>query len=201
MAKNLFSDIFQKNTFLEYSNESVFQGVNPGGHYTAVWCRDAAHILNDWFVSGGSITKILEQIGFIWSHQIESGKEKLIYGRGSPDMNFQISAANKDIEKEFEGALPTTIYSHYNFSEVYGKSPDIDSTALMVSTTSFILYSLLNQERALSTAHKYSVAKSEPDKKKGVIDHLVPRMSSAVNYLIKRDIDDDCLLEQNYNED
>lgn len=187
--------------FLEYTNEFVFQGVNPGGHYTAIWCRDAAHILNDWFVSGGSITKIIEQIAFIWSHQIEPGKEKLIYGRGSPDMNFQISTANKDIEKEFEGALPTTIYSHYNFSEVYGKSPDIDSTALMVSTTSFILYSLLKQEKTLSTAHRYSGAKSEPYKQKEVIDHLVPRMSSAVNYLIKRDIDDDCLLEQSYNED
>jgi hypothetical protein len=37
--------------------------------------------------------------------------------------------------KEFEGALPTTIYQA-GFSEVYGQSPDIDSTALMLSTTS-----------------------------------------------------------------
>ena len=63
---------------------------------------------------------------FYLAHQIKTGKEKLIYGRGFPDMNFQISTANKDIKKEFEGALSTTIYTHYNFCEVYGKSPDID---------------------------------------------------------------------------
>ena len=103
-------------------------------------------ILHDWFVSGGSIIEILKQICFIWSHQIKTGKEKLIYGRGFPDMNFHISTANKDIEKEFEGALPTTIYTHYNFCEVYGKSPDIDSTALMISTTSLILHSLFKQD-------------------------------------------------------
>ena len=191
------------HAFLENTKRFVFQGINPGGHYTAIWCRDASHILLDWFVSGGNVIKILEHVGFIWSHQIESGKEKLIYGRGSPDMNFQISTAKKDIEMEFEGALPTTIYSHHNFSEVYGKSPDIDSTALMVSTTSFILNSLLWQgdHTISSTTHQHLGAKLEPDKRSEIVDHLVPRMTNAMDYLLKRDIDNDCLLEQNYNED
>jgi hypothetical protein len=47
-------------------------------------------------------------------------------------MNFSPELANDKKLKEFEGALPTTIYQAA-FSEVYGQSPDIDSTALMLS--------------------------------------------------------------------
>jgi hypothetical protein len=102
----------------------------------------------------------LEHLCFIWSHLIKTGKEKLIYGRGSPELNFHISTANKDIKKEFEGALPTTTYPRYNFCEVYGKSPDIDSTALMISTTSLILHSLFKQDDAPSPAmYSFSGAK------------------------------------------
>lgn len=194
--------MIEAQTFLKDTEEFVFQGANPGGHYTAIWCRDASYILNDWFISGGNIIKILELIGFIWSHQIKSGNEKLIYGRGSPDMNFRISTANNEIERVFEGALPTTIYSRYNFSEVYGKLPDIDSTALMVSCTSFILHSLLRQDDlALSTAHKHSKANIEPDEKLEIIDQLVPKMTRAIECLKSHDIDGDYLLEQGYNED
>ena len=40
------------NTFLQKTNEHVLQGLNPGGIYQAIWCRDAAYILKDWFLSG-----------------------------------------------------------------------------------------------------------------------------------------------------
>jgi hypothetical protein len=65
-------------------------------------------------------------------------KEKVVYGRGSPEMKFSAEVAGKNKQKDFEGALPTTIYQA-GFSEVYGQNPDIDSTALIISTTSWIL--------------------------------------------------------------
>src|ERR671932_2893950 len=124
-------------TFLQKTNEHVLQGINPGGIYQAIWCRDAAYILKDWFLSG-NIDGVMQHIYQIWSHQIEPHKEKLVYGRGSPAMKFSAEVAGKSKQKEFEGALPTTIYQA-GFSEVYGQNPDIDSTALIVSTTSWIL--------------------------------------------------------------
>jgi hypothetical protein len=80
----------------------------------------------------------MQQIHQIWSHQISPNKEKLVYGRGSPEMKFSFEVAKEGTEEEFEGALPTTIYQT-GFSEVYGQNPDIDSTALMISTSSWIL--------------------------------------------------------------
>ena len=56
-------------------------------------------------------------------------------------MKFLSEVAKADKEKDFEGALPTTIYQA-GFSEVYGQNPDIDSTALMISTSAWILASL-----------------------------------------------------------
>ena len=50
-------------------------------------------------------------------------------------MKFLSEVANEGKQKEFQGALPTTIYQ-VGFSELYGQNPDIDSTALMISTTS-----------------------------------------------------------------
>jgi hypothetical protein len=35
--------------FLQKTQEHVLQGINPGGIYQAIWCRDAAYILRDWF--------------------------------------------------------------------------------------------------------------------------------------------------------
>jgi hypothetical protein len=147
----------------------VFQGLNPGGRYTAIWSRDASYIINDWFVSGGNLNEILEQICLIWSHQIEPGKEKIIYGRGSPESGFQPSIAGIDIEIDFKGALPTTIYYQHDFCEVYGKSPDIDSTALMVSTTSWILSSLL-KNNTLSTMSGYPWGKLKLNKQSMIFD-------------------------------
>ena len=92
----------------------------------------AAYILKDWFFND-NIPGTMQQIYQIWSHQIFSANtEKLVYGRGSPEMKFLSETAGKYKKIEFEGALPTTIYQA-GFSEVYGQDPDIDSTALMTS--------------------------------------------------------------------
>ena len=203
------------DTFLQKTQEHVLQGINPGGIYQAVWCRDAAYILRDWFLSG-NIHGSMEQIYQIWSHQIEPDREKLVYGRGSPEMKFLSEVAKADKEKDFEGALPTTIYQA-GFSEVYGQNPDIDSTALMISTSAWILSNSLKHRQYLSetpaetqptiasehtseyvSALLSKVGITNPAK---VIDFVIPRMLKAVEYLSRRDIDNDGLLEQNHNED
>src|SRR6187200_1070724 len=143
------SFIDNANRFLQKTQEHVLQGINPGGIYQAIWCRDAAYILKDWFLSG-NIGGVMQQIYQIWSHQIEPKREKLVYGRGSPEMKFLSEVAKEDKEKEFQGALPTTIYQ-VGFSEVYGQNPDIDSTALMISTSSWVLAGCLkNRQQSLS---------------------------------------------------
>src|ERR1051325_3589460 len=122
--------------FVKSTDSYARQDMNPGDYYRAVWCRDAAYILKDWFLAG-NVSDVMQAFHFIWSHQIAPGSEKIVYGRGSPDMNFLSQVADRKEEKGFEGALPSTIFG--DFSEVYAKNPDIDSTALMVSTTSWIL--------------------------------------------------------------
>jgi hypothetical protein len=52
----------------------------------------------------------MQQIYLIWSHQISSNKENLVYERGSPEMEFSPKIVKADKEREFERALPTTIY-------------------------------------------------------------------------------------------
>jgi hypothetical protein len=73
--------------FIEKTQQHVLQGLNPGGVYQAIWCRDASYILKDWFLSG-NIQGAIQQIYLIWSHQLSPNKEKVIYGRGSPEMDF-----------------------------------------------------------------------------------------------------------------
>jgi glycogen debranching enzyme len=204
--------------FIQKTQEYVLQGLDPGGFYRAVWARDASYILKDWFLSG-NLQGTLQQIYFMWSHQIEAKKgQKVVYGRGSPEMKFSSKVANEKKLKEFEGALPTTIYQA-GFSEVYGQNPDIDSTALMLSTTSWILArTLLKEEeqprpsrhlpvRPIIAAEQSSdyvsallskVGITDPSK---VADFVIPKMLKAVDYLISRDTDNDGLLEQNHNED
>jgi hypothetical protein len=200
--------------FMKNTEQHALQGVNPGGIYQAIWCRDASFILRSWFHSG-NIHGVLQQISTIWSHQIAPGKEKIVYGRGSPEMNYNPTIAKEDKQKTFEGALPTTVYQA-GYSEVYGLNPDIDSTALMISTTSWILTKILKEQdkQQISSSLKVedsslshdvkrnymSEAKSMTDHAK-VIDIAVPRMLKAVNHLLSRDSDDDGLLEQNHNED
>jgi hypothetical protein len=122
---------------MKQSEEHALQGVNPGGYYQAIWCRDASYILRDWALSG-NFAAALQELYLIWSHQIQPGREKLVYGRGSPEKKYVPQEVKDDQQKEFAGALPTTIYQA-GFSEIYGQNPDIDSTALMISTTAWIL--------------------------------------------------------------
>jgi glycogen debranching enzyme len=190
------------DSFLKKTKEHVLQGIDPGGHYRAIWCRDAAYILRDWFMSG-NVGAALQQAYLIWSHQIGPGREKLVYGRGSPDMNFVSETVPGRKEMEFEGALPTTIYNE-GFSEVYGQSPDIDSSALMISTTSYMLTQILKDERRAPPRNRHfsiegagmgSIDSSE------MVRLFVPKMLAAADFLVGRDLDNDGLLEQNYNED
>ena len=186
------------NKFLKTTEEHILKEADPGGHYTAIWPRDASYILKDQFISGANIQAILQQILIIWSYQItENTKEKIVYGRGSPEMGFRsVVATNKDVKRRFVGALPTTIYRKEGFSEVYAQNPDIDSTALMISTTSWILSTLLSTGLSLVS---YELA--PPMTLLKVIDLIVPRMLKAINHLKDRDIDNDGLLEQDHNED
>ena len=137
----------EANKFLDKTQEHALQGLNPGGYYHAIWTRDASFILRDWFLSG-NVHGALQQLYIIWSHQIDplrKEKEKIVYGRGSPEMNFKpVTATDKIIDESFAGSLPTTIYQA-GYLEIYGENPDIDSTALMVSTTSWILSHVLDQ--------------------------------------------------------
>jgi glycogen debranching enzyme len=209
------SFVAKADIFMTKTEEHVLQGVNPGGYYQAIWCRDASYILRDWNLSGNR-TAALHQLYLIWSHQIEPGREKLVYGRGSPEMKFMSEVAKEEKQKEFAGALPTTIYQA-GFSEVYGQNPDIDSTALMISTTARVLNRALKKMTMFSTTDPASISTTASENsadyvaglllKLGItdptkaIDFLVPRMLLAVDYLAKRDIDNDGLLEQNHNED
>ncbi len=207
------SFVAKADTFMVKTEEHALQGVNPGGYYHATWCRDASYILRDWTLSG-NMTAALQQLYLIWSHQIQPGKEKLVYGRGSPEMKFLSEEAEEDKQKEFAGALPTTIYQA-GFSELYGQDPDIDSTSLMISATAWILNKSLKSNSLSGGSSMVSTTASADSAdyvsglllKLGItdptkaIDFLIPRMLRAVDYLASRDIDNDGLLEQNHNED
>ena len=211
------SFVDKANRFVQKTQEHVLQGLNPGGIYQAIWCRDAAYILRDWFLSG-NVGGVMQQIYQIWSHQIEPNREKLVYGRGSPEMKFLSEVAKEDKQKVFKGALPTTIYQA-GFSEVYGQNPDIDSTALMISTSAWVLARCLKNRQSLSETSSASyggtaiasehssdyisallskLGITDPLK---VVEYVAPCMLKAVEYLSSRDIDNDGLLEQNHNED
>lgn len=131
-------------------------------------------------------------------------------------MKFMSEEAKEEKQKEFAGVLPTTIYQA-GFSEVYDQNPDIDSTALMISTTARILnralkkiatspvtdptsISTIASEHSADYVHDLLLKLGITDPTKA-IDFLVPRMLLAVDYLAKRDIDNDGLLAQNHNED
>lgn len=174
--------------FVRKTEKYVHQGVNPGGYYHAVWCRDASYILKDWFLSGAA-EKVMQEIQNLWSHQIGPEKEKVVYGRGSPVMKYLSHVADPEFKKKFDGALPTSIF--HGHSEVFGKNPDIDSTALMISTTSWIFDEYL--EAGL-------ISNSGSDESE-IVNSVVPKMLKAVEYLQSRDIDHDGLLEQDHNED
>ena len=176
--------------FISLTEKYTSQNTEPGDYYKAVWCRDAAYILKDQFLSG-HVAAVLEQLKQIWKKQIGNDSTKLIYGRGSPKTNFTPINADSDVTKNFYGALPTTIFD--DFSEVYALHPDIDSTALMIYVSTWILTKITNDSN---------------DKRKDVsaevnalIEYLIPYLFRGVDFLTSRDDDKDRLLEQDYNED
>jgi hypothetical protein len=137
-------------------------------------------------------------------------------------MGFNPIIADDNTKNKFEGALPTTIYYENGFCEVYGQNPDIDSIALMISTTSYILSNLIDLKdntitKSVKPAITLSLNESIIDNKgrrggneinyysklslDGIINFLIPCMLKAIKYLQNRDIDNDGLLEQKHNED
>ena len=55
------SFVDRAHRFLQKIQGHILQGINPGGIYQAIWCRDAAYILRDWFLSG-NIDGTVQQI-------------------------------------------------------------------------------------------------------------------------------------------
>ena len=178
--------------FLTNTENYTSQNAEPGDYYKAVWCRDAAYILKDQFLSGHRMVA-LQQLKYIWKNQIGSQSQKLIYGRGSPETDFTPLNANGDLAQNYYGALPTTIYS--DFSEVYALNPDIDSTALIIYVSSWLLnyMIMLNQSGDLKPRESEELVET--------ISFLIPFLFRGIDYLLSRDVDEDALLEQDYNED
>ena len=195
--------------FIQKTEDHAIQAANPGGYYTGLWCRDSSYILKDWFLSG-RIQEILNQILVIWAHQIDGASDdRIVFGRGSPEMNFKPTIADKKVKNRFIGFLPTSVYPERKLCEVFGKNPDIDSTALMISSTSWILSRLLTGNgdhngsfesiEKTTTAHSHFASSTTLVAK--AIDFTIPRMQAAIECLESRDIDGDALLEQDHNED
>lgn len=176
--------------FLNRTEKYTSQSTEPGDYYKAVWCRDAAYILKDQYMSGHH-SAVLKQIKHIWNKQIRNGSEKLVYGRGSPKTNFTPMNAGSDISSNFNGALPTTIFE--NFSEIYALNPDIDSTALMIYVSTWILANMINV--SIDKGKKISTTVNE------LTEYLIPLLFRGTDYLASRDKDNDGLLEQDHNED
>jgi hypothetical protein len=62
--------------FLASTEKYVTQSAEPGDYYKAVWCRDAAYILKDQFVTGNHI-EVFSQLKHIWKNQIGSDSNNL----------------------------------------------------------------------------------------------------------------------------
>jgi len=92
-------------------------------------------------------------------------------------------------------------------------NPDIDSTALMISSTAQILTAFI-QDFMAARKTSTELERSADGKQTcyyyhtltyihliKAINDLIPRLLSAIRYLYSRDVDDDGLLEQDFNED
>ncbi|MGE5684646.1 MAG: hypothetical protein ACM3ZS_05825 [Nitrososphaerota archaeon] len=176
--------------FLSVTEKYTSQNTEPGDYYKAVWCRDAAYILKDQFLSGHSAA-VLDQLKNIWNKQIGTNSTKLIYGRGSPKTSFTPLDAESGVTGNFYGALPTTIFD--NFSEIYALNPDIDSTALMIYVSTWILTNMIRD--SVDKSEKVSATVTE------LTEYLNPFLYRGIDYLTSRDEDNDGLLEQDHNED
>jgi hypothetical protein len=175
--------------FLSLTEKYTSQNTEPGDYYKAVWCRDAAYILKDQFLSGHSAA-VLDQLKYIWNKQIGPDSTKLICGRGSPKTNFTPMDAESAMTRNFYGALPTTIFD--NFSEIYALNPDIDSTALMIYASTWILTNMIKDSMERK---KVSATVTE------FTEYLIPFLFRGIDFLTSRDEDKDDLLEQDHNED
>ena len=176
--------------FLTLTEKYTSQNTEPGDYYKAVWCRDAAYILKDQFLSGHHVA-VLEQLKHIWKKQIGTNSTKLIYGRGSPRTNFTPTNLKSDMYKTYSGALPTTLFE--NFSEVYALHPDIDSTALIIYVSTWILTNMIRD--SMDKGKKVSSVVTQ------LTEYLIPFLFRGINFLKTRDDDNDGLLEQDHNED
>jgi glycogen debranching enzyme len=165
-------------TFMLTTEAAISQKkISPAGYYTGIWCRDASYILTEL----AQIDKrafVASWLEWIWKHQLRPGI-KTVYGRGAPERRYRLGIADDAYLNKFSGSLPSSI--QYNYDEIYGKSPDIDSTSLMISA-----------------ACKFLLVENMPQ---GLTEQLMPRIRGAVASLEKRDVDDDSLLEQGPNED
>ena len=176
--------------FLTFTENYTSKSSEPGDYYNALWCRDAAYILKDQFLSGHHVTA-LEQLKHIWKRQIGTNSTKLIYGRGSPKTNFTPTNVQSDLIKNYYGALPTTIFE--SFSEVYALHPDIDSTALMIYVSTWILTEMIKD--SMDKAKMVSGVVNQ------LTEYLIPFLFRGIDFLTTRDKDNDGLLEQDHNED
>jgi len=150
------------------------ESITPAGFYTGVWCRDASFILTE-LLEMGKVDKVASWLDWIWQNQIREGL-KVVHGRGSPELGFRLRRADSESIRQFSGALPSSI--QYSYAEVYGKDPDVDSTALMISITCAACIKIAS-----------------------LSEKLVPKLRNAVDALKKKDSDGDGLLEQGPNED
>jgi hypothetical protein len=93
-------------------------------------------------------------------------------------MGFNPISADDNTKNKFDGALPTTIYYEKGFCEVYGQNPDIDSIALMISTTSYILSKLLDLKDNPTTNAEpvitLSLNERMDNKKGGEVNEIIP---------------------------
>ena len=193
------------NDFMSKTSQYAMKGPQPGGYYKAIWMRDAAYIMKDQFISGYTFD-VIDDLVYIWSNQIKDTLDKkIIFGRGSPITKFTPRKCNTNLINKFKGALPTTIYE--NFLEIYASNPDIDSTALIIYLTSWILtriYEYINLDKKYSLYPLCFSIKKDFDLKlefSKLVSFFIPKMLDAVQYLYNRDIDSDGLLEQESNED
>jgi hypothetical protein len=166
-----------ERVFME-STDPLVSGdkITPGGFYTGVWCRDASYILNE-LIEMNKMETVGRWLEWIWKHSINDSIN-VVHGRGSPELGYRSRVADSEFRARFAGLLPSSI--QYGYIEVYGKSPDIDSTALIISVTCrFCLQA----------------------KGSSACDSLSGHVERAISSLRKRDVDGDLLLEQGPNED
>ena len=173
--------------FMNKTSQYAMKGPQPGGYYKAIWMRDASYLLKDQFISGYTFD-VIDDLIHIWSNQINDIQDKkIIFGRGSPITKFTPMRCNPNLINKFKGALPTTIYE--NFLEIYASNPDIDSTALMIYLTSWILsriYEYINLDKKYSLYPLYFSIKRDFDLKlefSKIVSFFIPKMLDAVQYL------------------